>query len=206
MKVIGVNGSPRADGNTVLTINAFFDVLKEEGGFETEILHGGDGSIAGCISCRGCAGKGECAVPDERFKEMSDKLLGADGVFLAAPVYFGTMPGQMKAFLDRFFFPCIQTGKMRHKVGASAAILRRTGGYTTIDDLNRFFFSGEMIPVGHCIIHGAHTGEVMQDKEGLSGIRKIARNMAWVLKMKEATKTEITPPPYEQRQHMNFIR
>jgi len=95
---------------------------------------------------------------------------------------------------------------MRHKVGASAAILRRTGGYTTIDDLNRFFFSGEMIPVGHCIIHGNFTGEVLEDKEGLSGIRKIARNMAWVLKMKDATKDQITPPPYEKRQMMNFIR
>ena len=206
MKIIGVNGSPREDGNTFLTIKAFFGVLEEEGGIETEIIHGGSGSVQGCISCRGCAGRGECAIPDERYKEMSDKLLSADGVFLAAPVYFGSMPGQMKSFLDRFFFPCIQTGKMRHKVGASAAILRRTGGYTTIDDLNRYFFSGEMIPVGHCIIHGTMTGEVMQDSEGLSGIRRIARNMAWVIKMKEATKTTIEPPSYERRQHMNFIR
>ena len=206
MKVIGVNGSPRADGNTFLTINAFFDVLHEEGGIETELIHGGDGSVPGCICCRKCAGTGVCAIPDERFEEMSAKLLEADGVFLAAPVYFGSMPGQMKSFLDRFFFPCIQVGKMRHKAGASAAILRRTGGYTTIDDLNRFFFSGDMIPVGHCIIHGNLTGEVLQDTEGLSGIRRIAKNMAWVLKMKEATKAVIDPPPYEKRQRMNFIR
>lgn len=206
MKVIGVNGSPREDGNTFLTIKAFFDELREAGEIETELLHAADGSIPGCISCRGCEGTGECAVHDERFKEMSDKILSADGVFLAAPVYFGTMPGQMKAFLDRFFFQCIQAGRMRHKVGASAAILRRTGGYTTIDDLNRFFFAGEMIQVGQCIIHGNFTGEVLQDKEGLSGVRRIARNMAWVLKMKEASKEEVVPPPYEKRQFMNFIR
>lgn len=206
MKVVGINGSPRADGNTYLTINAFFSELRQQGDFETEILHGGDGSIPGCICCRGCQGTGECAVPDERFKEMSGKILDADGVFLAAPVYFGTMPGQMKAFLDRFFFQCIQSGRMRHKVGASAAILRRTGGYTTIDDLNRFLFAGDMIPVGHSIIHGNLTGEVMQDAEGLAGIRRIARNMAWVLKMKETTKNDLTPPPYEKRPFMNFIR
>lgn len=206
MKVIGVNGSPRAEGNTFLTIQAFFDVLREEGGIETELLHAGDGSIPGCICCRGCAGTGDCVIPDDRLKEISAKLLEADGVFIAAPVYFGTMPGQIKSFLDRFFFQCIQTGKMRHKVGASAAILRRTGGYTTIDDLNRFFFAGEMIAVGHSIIHGNMTGEVLQDTEGVAGIRRIARNMAWVLKMIEATKTEISPPSYEKRQHMNFIR
>jgi len=95
---------------------------------------------------------------------------------------------------------------MRHKVGASAAILRRTGGYTTIDDLNRFFFSSEMIAVGHIIIHGNLPGEVLNDVEGLSGIRRVARNMAWILKMKAATKDEITPPAYEKRQFMNFIR
>lgn len=206
MKVIGINGSPRADGNTFLTIQAFFDALSKEGDFETEVLHGGDGSVQGCISCRGCAGTGECAIPDERLKEMTDKLLSADGIFLAAPVYFGTMPGQLKSFLDRVFFSCIQTGKMRHKVGASAAILRRTGGYTTIDDLNRFLFSGEMIFVGQCIIHGNLTGEILEDVEGLGIIRRNARNMAWVLKMREATKAEIAPPPLEKRQMMNFIR
>ena len=205
MKVIGINGSPNAEGNTFLTIKTFFEELQKEG-IETEIVHAGDGKIAGCICCRGCAGKGECVIPDELLKERSEKIIGADGIFLAAPVYFGTMPGQMKAFLDRMFFPCIQTGKMRHKVGASAAILRRTGGYTTIDDLNRLIFSGDMIAVGHSIIHGNLPGEILQDVEGLSNVRRIAKNMAWVLKMKEATKADIAPPPYEKRERMNFIR
>ena len=205
MKVVGVNGSIKLEGNTFLTINAFFEELHKEG-VETELLQVGDGRVAGCIACNGCAGTGECEVPDPEFKELSDKLLSADGVFLAAPVYFGTLPGQMKAFLDRFFFQCIQTGRMRHKVGATAAILRRTGGYTTIDDLNRFIFSGEMIAIGQCIIHGNIKGEVLQDVEGLGGIRRLARNMAWVLKMKEATKDTIVPPVMEKRQRMNFIR
>ena len=205
MKVIGINGSPNADGNTYLTIEAFFKELHENG-VETEILHIGDKPVPGCIACRGCAETGVCAISDDLFKEQSAKILAADGLFLAAPVYFGTMPGQMKSFLDRFFFQCIQTGRMRHKVGASAAILRRTGGYTTIDDLNRFIFSGEMISVGQCIIHGAVQGEVMQDTEGLSIVRRIARDMAWVLKMKEATKDQIAPPLYVSRQRMNFIR
>jgi len=205
MKVIGLNGSPRPDGNTFLTINAFFEELHNDG-IETELLHVADGSIAGCVCCRGCAGIGECVIKDEKLTALSAKLIEADGLFFAAPVYFGTMPGQFKAFLDRFMFPCIQVGKMRQKVGASAATLRRTGGYTTIDDLNRYIFSGEMISVGHAIIHGNLTGEVLQDVEGLSILKRVARNMAWVLKMKEATKESITPPPYEQRQRMNFIR
>ena len=205
MKVIGVNGSPRAEGNTYLTIQAFFDELRKDG-IDTELVQVGDGKIAGCISCRGCEKTGECIQPDDGFQELSAKLLAADGIFLAAPVYFGTMPGQTKAVLDRFFFQCIQTGRIRHKVGASAAILRRTGGYTTIDDLNRFLFSGEMIVVGHAIIHGEAPGEIMKDAEGLGNVRKVARNMAWVLKMMEATRSSIAPPAYQPRQFVNFIR
>ncbi len=96
-------------------------------------------------------------MPEPQFEEWSEKIYLADGLFLAAPVYFGTMPGTMKAFLDRFFFQSIQAGLMRHKVGASAAILRRSGGYTTLDDLNRYFFSSEMFVVSaSCpnLVHG----------------------------------------------------
>jgi len=208
MKVIGINGSVNERGNTYLTITAFFDELHKEG-IETELIQIGDGRIPGCIACRGCEEKGECIVPNEEFKELSAKLVAADGVFLAAPVYFGTMPGQMKAFLDRFFFQCIQTGRMRHKVGASMAILRRSGAATTLDDLNRFFCSAEMIIVtaaGFASIHGARQGEVLQDAEGLGYAKRLARNMAWVLKMQEATKSSVAPPPHEKKQTMNFIR
>ena len=205
MKVVGLNGSYNREGNTYLTITAFFEELQKEG-IETELLQVGDGSIAGCTACRGCHTAGECVVHDETFVELSDKIINADGVLLAAPVYFGTLPGQMKAVLDRFFFQSLKTGRMRHKVGATAAILRRTGGYTTIDDLNRFVFAGEMISVGQCIIHGDKPGEILQDTEGLAILRRNARNMAWVLKMKELTKSELPPPPYEKRPMMNFIR
>jgi multimeric flavodoxin WrbA len=205
MKIIGVNGSPNPQGNTYMVIQTLFDELHKEG-VETELVQVGDGSIAGCRACRACAETGECAFRDEQFTEISNKLQSADGLFLAAPVYFGTMPGQTKAFLDRFFFQCSRAGKMRHKVGASAAILRRTGGYTTIDDLNRFLFSAEMITVGHCIIHGNLPGEIQQDAEGLSILKRTAKNMAWILKMKEATKDDISPPAFEKRPFINFIR
>jgi len=205
MRIIGVNGSPNAEGNTFLTIKAFLNEIRKEG-FETDILHAGDGRVPGCIGCRKCAEKGECAVPDALFSEMSEKLLAADGVFLAAPVYFGSMPGQMMSFLDRFFFVSLKRSLMRLKVGASAAILRRTGGYTTIDDLNRYILAGDMVMVGQCIIHGEMPGEVLQDIEGLAAIRRLARNMAWVLKMKNATAGSIDLPLYEKRPMMNFIR
>ena len=208
MKIIGVNGSPRAEGNTYHVIGAFFEEL-HKGGIETELLHVGNNTMQGCVACSGCVATGECAFHDELFREYTEKLVAADGVLLAAPAYFGTMPGQTKSFLDRFFYQCVQTGRMRLKVGGSLSIVRRAGGNTTLDDLNRYFISAEMIiatSAGQAVIHGHEPGEVLQDSEGLGNARRLARNMTWLLKMKEATKEELALPPYEKKKYLNFIR
>ncbi|MCL1828744.1 MAG: flavodoxin family protein [Oscillospiraceae bacterium] len=208
MKIAAVNGSPHPEGNTAITIKSFFETLEKDG-FETEMLQVGSGAVKGCVACGGCAETGKCKVPDKQFEEWAEKLFAADGVFLAAPVYFGTMPGTMKAFLDRFFFQSIQAGRMRQKVGACAAVLRRSGGCTTLDDLSRYFISSEMIVVNaSCpgLVHGRMPGEVLRDAEGMDAVKKLALNMAWVLKMKEATEKQIPPPAYTPKVYMSFIR
>ena len=208
MKVVAVNGSPRAEGNTYLTIKAFAEELKKYD-IETQVLPVGSSDIDGCSHCGCCMNAGQCQKPDEQFKAWSETLFHADGVFLAAPVYFGSMPGPMKSFLDRFFFQCLRSGIMYHKVGASMAVLRRAGGSSTLDDLNRYFFSSGMIIVtatGSNLIHGANPGEVLQDTEGMDAVLKLARNMTWIMKMKEATKDLLPPPSFTKKPMMNFIR
>jgi len=208
MKVVAINGSPRPEGNTYLTIKAFVEALEKES-VETQILQAGSAGISGCSHCGGCVNIGRCQKSDEQFKAWSEILFDADGIFLAAPVYFGSMPGPIKSFLDRFFFQCLRSGIMYHKVGASMAILRRAGGLTTLDDLNRYFFSSGMIIVtatGSNLIHGAKPGEILQDTEGMDAVMKLARNMTWIIKMKEATKDLLPPPPFTKKPMMNFIR
>ena len=208
MKVVCINGSPRKEGNTFLTLTAMSEVF-DQNGIESEILQVGSGDVKGCIACEGCSETAKCAIPDPQLEEWSDKILSADGIVLAAPAYFGSMPGTMKAFMDRCFFACTRGGKIRGKVGASVAILRRSGGFTTVDDLNRYFYSSEMILVtapGSHTVHGRAPGEVTQDPEGMNGVRKLAANMSWVLEMIEATKGTIEPPEFTKRTMTNFIR
>ena len=207
MKVIAINGSPRLEGNTALAIGVFRSEMEKEG-LETEMLQVG-GDIAGCRSCGGCAENSRCRIPDEQFQSWSDKIFHADGLLLAAPVYFGSIPGPMKSFLDRLFFQCLTAGTMYHKVGASLTVLRRSGAYTTLDDLHRYFFSSGMIIVsatGVNSIHGRKPGEVLHDAEGMDMIVKLAANMAWILKMADDTKDRIQPPPFTKKPFTNFIR
>lgn len=208
MKVIAVNGSPRPEGNTRLVIEEFRGYLEGEG-IRSEILQAGSSPVRGCTGCNGCVRERRCVLPDGLFHEWAEEIYAADGLFIAAPVYYGSMTGQLKSFLDRLFYQDRLKGGMRHKVGGAVAILRRSGGLTTLDDLYHYFFSAEMLVapgVGANLLHGSSPGEARGDIEGLDGLGKLARNMAWLLRMKEATRESVPPPPYERRKFMNFIR
>ena len=55
-------------------------------------------------------------------------------------------------------------------------------------------------------VHGAEIGEAMQDVEGIEVVEKLARNMAWMVKVINAAKGKIDPPETHPRTMMNFIR
>ena len=63
MKVLMVNGSPQAKGNTYIALHEMEKIFVQEG-IETEILHIGNQDIRGCIGCGGCVEKGKCVFED----------------------------------------------------------------------------------------------------------------------------------------------
>lgn len=205
MKVIAINGSPKPQGNTYLSLKTVCDELELQG-IETEIIHVGNMEIKGCISCQQCK-EGHCRFNDDKLREIADKVHAADGLLLGSPVYYASIAGTMKCFLDRLFYA--NHGRMRLKVGASVATLRRSGGVTTFDQLNNYFLISEMIVAPSYYwnaIHGGKPGEVLQDAEGISVLNNLANNMAWLLKMKEYSKEVHPAPTPVKRSYTNFIR
>ncbi|HVN66898.1 MAG TPA: flavodoxin family protein, partial [Candidatus Sulfotelmatobacter sp.] len=73
--------------------------LAEEG-FALEVIGLAGKNIEYCTGCAFCMEKGRCWIDDDH-REIVDKLLAADGIILASPVYFMHVTGQMKTFLDR---------------------------------------------------------------------------------------------------------
>lgn len=59
MKVIGINGSARKDGNTALIISKVFDELNTEG-IETDLIQLAEYEIQPCRGCFACKGRGNC--------------------------------------------------------------------------------------------------------------------------------------------------
>ncbi len=108
MKAIGVNGSPRKKWNTATLLR---DALKgaEAEGARTELLHLYDHDYRGCISCFACKKKtgksyGKCAVKDG-LTQVLKKVNEADVIVFGSPIYFGTVTGEMRSFMERLLFP-----------------------------------------------------------------------------------------------------
>jgi len=209
MKVIAINGSPNKEGNTFHALSMVGDELKAAD-IEFEILHIGHKLIHGCIACGKCSvNKDEkCIIKTDDLNQWIQQIKVADGLIIGSPVYYSGIPGTMKSFLDRLFFVAGSNGNLlRHKVGAAVVAVRRTGGSSTLDGLNHYLSYSEMIIATSNywnVIHGTAPGEVVKDGEGRQIMRVLGKNMAWLLRMKEASAIE--PSPKEKKEFTNFIR
>ena len=205
MKVLLINGSPHAKGNTYVALQEMEKVFSQEG-VETELLHVGGKSIRGCIACRACAKTGKC-VFDDAVNELAPKFEACDGMVVGSPVYYASANATLIAFLTRLFFSTHFDKTM--KVGAAVAAARRGGLSSTFDELNKFFtISGMPVASGQYwnSIHGREPGEAEQDTEGLQGMRTLARNMTFLMKSIALGKEAYGLPEKEALRPMNFIR
>lgn len=118
MKVMLLNGSPNAKGNTRTALE---ECAKELNGcgIETELVNIGSGAIPGCRACGACARLGKCVI-DDAVNEFRFKLEAADGLVVGTPVYYASPNGSLMSFLDRLFFT--GSGTFRYKPAAAVAV------------------------------------------------------------------------------------
>ncbi len=187
MKVVAFNGSARKDGNTTMLVNYVFAELEKEG-IETELVQLAGKHPHGCIACYQCFKKKNrrCAVDIDCINECIEKMEAADGIILASPTYFADLSPEIKAVIDRCGMVSRANGDMyRRKVGAAVVARRRGGAIHVFDSLNHFFTIGQMIIVGSSywnIGAGRDKGDVAGDEEGVTTMRNLGKNMAWLLK------------------------
>ena len=205
MKVLMINGSPRANGNTALALEEMAKTFRQEG-VEAEILHVGHLPIRGCTACGGCRKTGKC-VFDDGVNEAAEKFREADGLVIGSPVYYASANATLVALMTRLFYSARFDKTM--KVGASVVIARRGGCSATFDELNKFFTIAGM-PVASSqywnSVHGGAPGEAAQDLEGLQTMRTLARNMAFLIKSIQLGKERYGLPEREKGVATNFIR
>ena len=205
MKVLMLNGSPKANGNTAMALSEMEKVFLQEG-IEVEIVQVGNQAVRGCVSCGYCSKNGKCVFEDV-VNEIAPKFQEADGLVVGTPVYYASANATLIATLDRLFssthFPKVM------KVGAGVTIARRGGCSATFDELNKYFTISGM-PVASSqywnSVYGGAPGEAAEDAEGLQTMRVLARNMAFLMKSIALGKEKYGLPEKEPRAFTNFIR
>ena len=204
MKVLMINGSPHASGNTAISLEEMRKVFEAEG-IETELVQVGHRDIRGCIGCRSCKSTGKC-VFDDAVNATAKSFEEADGLVVASPVYYASANATLIAFLDRLFQSCKVDKRM--KVGASVVIARRGGCSSTFDELNKYFtISGMPVVSSHYwnSVHGGAPGEASQDQEGIATVRNLAKNMTFLMKSIALGKEAFGLPEYDPYSPTNFI-
>jgi multimeric flavodoxin WrbA len=186
MKVVAINGSARKDGNTAILVRTLFTELEKEG-IKTELVQLAGKKVHGCTGCGKCWEKKDrrCVI-DDFANECIKKMDEADGIILASPTYFSDVTAEMKALIDRSGFVAMANDHMfRRKVGAAVVAVRRGGAIHTFDTINHFFFISQMVVPGSCYWNvgiGLDPGDVEKDEEGLTTMKVLGENMAWVMK------------------------
>ena len=209
MKVLMLNGSPHREGCTNRALEIVAEELKAQG-IESEILWLGNGAVRGCIGCGGCkrSGADRCVFGDDGVADIAEKLKSADGYVFGAPVHYASPNGATVAALDRIFY---SAGKfMQFKPAACIVSARRAGTTASYDVLNKYIGINNMIMVPSTywnMVHGNTPEEVMRDREGVTVMRAVGSNMAWLLKLLERAKgTELERPVLVPKEKTNFIR
>lgn len=186
MKVLGINGSTRKDGNTAILIRRVLGVL-EENDIQTELVQLAGKEVHGCQGCGACFElKNRRCVIDDGLNPILAEMEEAKGIVLGSPTYFTDVTAEMKALIDRAGMVAIANGSLfKHKVGAAVVAVRRGGATHAFDTMNHFLHYMQMFLVGASywnMAYGREIGDVEKDQEGLLNMRTLGENMAWLLK------------------------
>lgn len=207
MKVLMINGSSHAQGTTYAALSVIAEELKAQG-VESEIISLGTAAVHTCMGCGNCQKNGKCVFDDDPVNAIGEKVKEADGYIFGAPVHYASPAGAMIALMDRLFY---SYGRfMKFKPVASVVVARRAGTTASYDVLNKYMQISSMIQVPSTywnMVFGSNGEQAMLDEEGVTVMKAIGSNMAWILKLLEKAKgTELERPVIVKKARTNFIR
>lgn len=210
--ILGISASPRKDANTDILMKIALEEAGQADNIKTELLYLRDYKIEYCKGCFACCKEGAanmdrpCPIYKDDMGFLADKLLECSALFIGCPVYFGTVPGQLKAFMDRTEgLLRYSTSKYKYglsnKIGAGLVVggNRNGGEEMTLLALYHYYMIHNMIVIGTgpdrtpgcylgaCATTYPQSGQVsdavLQDQLGIKSAKMAGRRLAEVLNM-----------------------
>ena len=131
MRILGIVGSPRKNGNTEIITAHTLKAIAEEG-IETELVRLAGLDIRPCNACMACRKEETCSIEDDLFPVYT-RMKEADAILLASPVYYGSATALLKALMERTGYIAHHNGRpFDRKVGGPLAVARHAGQNFTV--------------------------------------------------------------------------
>ncbi len=105
-KIVVITGSPRKDGNSFAMTAAFIRAAEAKGHTVTR-FDAAMKNVGGCRACETCFRTGKACSFDDDFNAVAPAILEADAVVFTAPVYWYSIPAQIKGVIDRLYSFCV---------------------------------------------------------------------------------------------------
>lgn len=102
MNIVVITGSPRRKGNSFAMTDAFIKAVEAKGNSVTR-FDAAFMKIGGCHACMTCFKTGKACSFDDDFNQIANAVLKADAVVYTMPVYWYSIPSQIKGVIDRIF-------------------------------------------------------------------------------------------------------
>ncbi len=163
MRMLGIVGSPRKNGNTKILVKEALKAASESG-WQTDLFLLSEKKVAPCDACGACFRMGACVIKDD-MQELYKLMDQADGIIFASPVYFGSVSAQAKSVMDRTF-ALLGKHSLKDKVAGAIVATRRVGAVQARSLIFAFCIAHGMIVAGGGIGYGREPGDVLQGVGG----------------------------------------
>lgn len=187
-KILGICGSPR-NGATLKALETALSEAESIPGIETEIWHVRGKKIGYCVHCDACIKRNVMCIIKDDLQELEEKVLSADGIIVASPVYDMNVTAQLQAVFNRLRpIYLVYPGKLQNKVGAAISTGGTRHGGQEIVNMNilNFFLMHEMFAFGG--LGGCYNGGTIwsrdkkalgteEDEVGLDGVKRLGLGM-----------------------------
>lgn len=178
MKILALSFSPRKNGNTEILLNEALQSAQQEGA-QTELIRIAENEIKHCDGCRVCWDSGDCHIKDD-MQNLYTKLLNADGIIFGTPVYFYSMSGQAKTFIDRTCALGTPGRNLANKVGGVVVVAGSLGLVDILKDLYFYFITRQILPANYVAAYAGNKGEVSNLPKCMTAARDLGRQMVLI--------------------------
>jgi len=180
MKVLGLSGSMRKEGNTAQLIKVILQRC-EDAGIKTEFVSLAGKKIMPCLGCEKCKVEKWCINEADDWNAVVKKVLNCDVLVIGSPTYYYDVCGQLKNFIDRTY-SLYHDRKLAGRKGVAVAVQASSGADRTIQTIEGFLSAHEFSSLGWVKGSGYHEGAVLDDGEAVAKAQKIGDKIVRLVK------------------------